>query len=180
MNCWTNSASLCIKTILYEKRFRCMELRPMCVQTGTDFSVALQTIITMLKEGAEICCHKVAHELLVLCREIQKRRQLSLVISNEVVRPPFSDALALYSFNVLRYFTLQLRAREFAKQYNVQLSLCYARDVACPYPYCSFVRFAASRECHWIGYQKCVCVFRIWQCTGTDNCDALFYSTLRG
>ena len=28
-----------------------------------------------------------------------------------------------------RYFTLQLRAREYAKQHNVQLSWCYARDV---------------------------------------------------
>ena len=37
----------------------------------------------MLKEGAEICCHNLAHELLVFCREIQKRIKLSLLTLNE-------------------------------------------------------------------------------------------------
>ena len=48
-------------------------------QNGDDLSVVLQTISTLLKEGAEICCHNVAHESLVFCREIQKRRRLSLL-----------------------------------------------------------------------------------------------------
>ena len=44
-------------------------------------------------------------------------------------QPPFSSAPALYSFNVPQYFSSQLRAREFAKQKNVQLTWCYAKDV---------------------------------------------------
>eukprot|EP00959_Pyramimonas_sp_CCMP1952_P085534 1789493-Pyramimonas_sp.AAC.1 len=41
---------------------------------------------------------------------------------------PFSGAPALYTFNVPGYLATNLRAREFAKQKNVQLSWCYARD----------------------------------------------------
>ena len=41
----------------------------------------------------------------------------------------FISAPALYSFNVPRYFSTNLRAREIAKQSNVQLSWCYAKDV---------------------------------------------------
>ena len=41
----------------------------------------------------------------------------------------FSRAPALYSFNVPKYFAILLRAREFAKQQNVQLTWCYARDI---------------------------------------------------
>ena len=52
-------------------------------EKGTEFSVVLQTIITMLKEGAEICCHNVAHESLVFCREIQKRTKLSVLTLTE-------------------------------------------------------------------------------------------------
>ena len=47
----------------------------------------------------------------------------------ELHRKPFNGAPALYTFNVPRYFATNLRAREYAKQNNVQLSWCYARDV---------------------------------------------------
>ena len=47
-------------------------------QKGDDFSIVLQTICTQLKEGAELCCHNVAHETLVFCREFQKRRRFYL------------------------------------------------------------------------------------------------------
>ena len=43
-------------------------------------------------------------------------------------KPDFTLALALYSFNVPRYFAILLRAREFAKAHEVQLSWCYAQD----------------------------------------------------
>ena len=52
-------------------------------QKGNNFSVVLQTIMTLLKEGAEICCHNVAHEALVFCREIQKRTRLSLLVPTQ-------------------------------------------------------------------------------------------------
>ena len=50
-------------------------------------------------------------------------------VPEEVRRSPFSGAPALYSFNVPRYFSTNLRAREFAKQENVQMTWCYATDV---------------------------------------------------
>ena len=43
-------------------------------QEGEDFSVVLQTVVALLKEGAEICCHNLAHETLVFCREMNKNR----------------------------------------------------------------------------------------------------------
>ena len=67
------------------------------------------------------------------CTAERKRRHRVLSDLNHI--PPelhgslYSSAPALYSFNVPRYFSIQLRAREFAKQQNVQLSWCYARDV---------------------------------------------------
>ena len=68
------------------------------------------------------------------CMTERKRRQRVLPndvanISADLHEKPFCNAPALYSFNVPRYFTLQLRAREFAKKNQVQLSWCYARDV---------------------------------------------------
>ena len=63
----------------------------------------------------------------------RRRRVLSeddmLTTSEEFKQNPWCEAPALYSFNVPRYFTMQLRAREYAKQNNVQLSWCYARDI---------------------------------------------------
>ena len=50
-------------------------------------------------------------------------------IPAELHAPPYSEAPALYNFNVPRYFSMQFRAREFAKQKNVQLTWCYAKDV---------------------------------------------------
>ena len=42
-------------------------------QKGQELSVALRPVIALLKEGAEMCCHNLRHERLVLCRELQKR-----------------------------------------------------------------------------------------------------------
>ena len=67
------------------------------------------------------------------CTQERKRRKRVLSNLEEIPealkKPPYSSAPALYSFNVPRYFSIQLRAREFAKQNNVQLSWCYAKDV---------------------------------------------------
>ena len=40
---------------------------------GQELSVALRPVIGFLQQGAEICCHNLRHETLVLCRELQKR-----------------------------------------------------------------------------------------------------------
>ena len=40
---------------------------------GQDFSSALKPIIALLRQGAQICCHNLAHATLVFCREVQKR-----------------------------------------------------------------------------------------------------------
>ena len=42
---------------------------------------------------------------------------------------PLSSAPALYTFTIPGYFATNLRAREYGKQINVQLTGCYARDV---------------------------------------------------
>ena len=67
------------------------------------------------------------------CRAERAKRHRVLTntesLAPELRSDPFSGAPALYTFNVPRYFATNLRAREFAKQKNVQLSWCYARDV---------------------------------------------------
>ena len=67
------------------------------------------------------------------CSEERSRRHRVLtdlsVLPPELHRSPFSGAPALYTFNVPRYFATNLRAKEFAKQNNLQLFWCYARDV---------------------------------------------------
>ena len=61
-----------------------------------------------------------------LCTMERKRRHRVLtdlsIIPSELHAPPYSEAPALYNFNVPRYFSMQFRAREFAKQMNVQLT----------------------------------------------------------
>ena len=47
----------------------------------------------------------------------------------ELKQPPFDVAPALYAYNVPRYYTILLRAREYAKANNLQLSWCLARDI---------------------------------------------------
>ena len=44
----------------------------MC-QQGQSLGRVFSFIVAWLKQGAEICCHNLAHECLVWCREIQKR-----------------------------------------------------------------------------------------------------------
>ena len=48
---------------------------------------------------------------------------------SEFSEEPFASAPAIYNFNVPRYYTILLRAREFAKQAKQQLTWCLARDV---------------------------------------------------
>ena len=38
-------------------------------------TTALQSVVALLKEGAVVCCHNLAHETLVMCREFQKRKR---------------------------------------------------------------------------------------------------------
>ena len=45
---------------------------------GEELSVVLRPIIDLLQQGAEICCHNLRHETLVLCRELQKRNLIGL------------------------------------------------------------------------------------------------------
>ena len=68
-----------------------------------------------------------------LCRAERPRRHRVLTpnapLDPALRQPPFTGAPALYTFNVPRYFATNLRAKEFAKQENIQLSWCHARDV---------------------------------------------------
>jgi len=67
------------------------------------------------------------------CKKVRQERHRVLTqlqhVPKELHAPPFSEAPAVYSFNIPRYYSLQVRAREYAKQHNKQLSWCYARDV---------------------------------------------------
>ena len=67
------------------------------------------------------------------CQKERAKRHRVLAGNGEVPAhlrsDPFSSAPALYTFNIPRYFATNLRAREYAKQKNVQLTWCYARDV---------------------------------------------------
>ena len=56
-------------------------------------------------------------------------RHNSRVRSPELQEHPFTEAPALYSFNVPKYLNILLRAQEFAKEHNKKLSWCYAKDV---------------------------------------------------
>ena len=67
------------------------------------------------------------------CRVLSQRKGSRLLESVSHTSSPdekvaFSKAPALYSFNVPKYFAILLRAREFAKAQNIQLTWCYARD----------------------------------------------------
>ena len=54
-----------------------------CLQ-GQQLCTFLKSMVALLKQGAEICCHNLAHETLVLCREIQKRSSIDpLMLSEE-------------------------------------------------------------------------------------------------
>ena len=68
------------------------------------------------------------------CRaELAKRHRVLTntdSLAPELHRNTFSGASALYTFNVSRYFATNLREREYAKQRNVQLLWCYARDAS--------------------------------------------------
>jgi len=44
-------------------------------------------------------------------------------------KQPFDAALSLYAYNVPRYYTVMLRAREFARVHERRLRWCVARDV---------------------------------------------------
>ena len=64
--------------------------------------------------------------------QISKRHRVlteTQKVPADLHKSPFSGAPALYTFNVPRYFATNLRAREYAKQKNRQISWCYARDV---------------------------------------------------
>ena len=76
-------------------------------------------------QSSEMCC--------AYCQAERSRRHRVLTdlsaLPASLRKEPFSAAPALYTFNVPRYFSTNLRAREFAKQGDVQLTWCYARDV---------------------------------------------------
>ena len=69
----------------------------------------------------------------VECRTERHQRQRVLAdptqIPDEFRNAPFDDAVAIYGYNRPRFFSTFIRAREFAKKKNVQLSWLNAVDV---------------------------------------------------
>ena len=67
------------------------------------------------------------------CKKIRTLRQRVVhanePVPEEIKSPIFAAAPAIYSFNVPRYYTTQLRAREFGKSQSRQITWFYAKDV---------------------------------------------------
>ena len=59
--------------IISEKAFAYHGISDAACADGQDLSLALKPVIALLRQGAQICCHNLAHETLVFCRELQKR-----------------------------------------------------------------------------------------------------------
>ena len=78
-------------------------------------------VVQKTEEGCEKCSTE--------CERRHRALNGKTTDNQEFHKEPYSSAPALYSFNVPRYFSTNLRAREFAKQNNVQLSWCYAKDI---------------------------------------------------
>lgn len=91
-------------------------------QSWAEVFKSSSTDMATVSESTE--CQKCAGE--------RQRRKRVLGIHEETPedwkQAPFTDCPALYSFNVPRYFAIQIRAREFAKQNKLHLSWCYAKD----------------------------------------------------
>ena len=69
------------------------------------------------------------------CEQCRKDRKARFRVGQNAARPEteedrlaYSKAPALFNFNVPRYFTMLLRAREFAKAHHVQIAWTYALD----------------------------------------------------
>ena len=100
-----------------------------------------ETWADVFLQGADMSTHIDSFEC-AACKKSrsQRKRVLSLDagahavsdqerLAAEARRPPYTDAPALYSFNVPRYFNILLRAREFARHWRSELFWCHAVDI---------------------------------------------------
>ena len=92
---------------------------------GQQLTTVLHGVIGWLKQGAEICCHNLAHETLIVCREFQKRS----LIGHSVL--PEEDASLLLRSLYAGHCTLQLGKRRngFFRALADEFHLCFP-DVA--------------------------------------------------
>ena len=77
--------------------------------------------------GAELMGSECGH-----CQATRRKRARVLPLGAHephLHREPFVSAPAIYNYNVPKYWAVHLRAREFAKQHNRQLSWAFARDI---------------------------------------------------
>ena len=98
-----------------------------------DFTPYKKSWANAFMRGCQDMKALIANSECSSCAKVRQDRHRVLTdlknISPDLHAPPFPDAPAVYSFNVPRYYSIQLRAREYAKQNNKQLSWCYAKDV---------------------------------------------------
>ena len=59
--------------IISEKAFAYHGISDTACANGPDLASVLKPVIALLRQGAQLCCHNLAHETLVICRELQKR-----------------------------------------------------------------------------------------------------------
>ena len=92
---------------------------------GQQLTTVLHAVIGWLKQGAEICCHNLAHETLIVCREFQKRS----LIGHSVL--PEEDASLFLRSLYTGHCTLQLGKRRngFFRALADEFHLCFS-DVA--------------------------------------------------
>ena len=68
-----------------------------------------------------------------VCARIRSQRKRVLLdnepLPEDISSPAFAAAPAIYSFNVPRYFTTQIRAKKFGKSHNRQITWFYAKDI---------------------------------------------------
>ncbi len=67
-------------------------------------------------------CRKRRHDRNRVLRERGEQEQ-------NLKQPPFDVALSLYAYNIPRYYTIMLRAKDFARVHQRRLRWCVARDV---------------------------------------------------
>ena len=84
-----------------------------------------------LTEG--VTGHELMGEECVHCSTARSNRRRVMRAADverpELHEPPFDTAPALYAYNVPRYYTILLRAREYARINSLQLQWCVARDI---------------------------------------------------
>ena len=89
-------------------------------QQGQHLDTVVRSVVALLKQGAEICSHNLAHETLVWCRELQKRNSIDPPMLSE------EDTSLLLQSLYEGYCTLRLGTQRngFFRKLTDEFALC--------------------------------------------------------